>query len=102
MDKLTRDLEASIAYERSKRLQPFNPSLSEFSEEHLEIGARAFIRKRRQLECHVEEIETSPIAFKLRDKVEEYRQEIQLLDDLIVQFAGAIMNKERERSIEAN
>lgn len=98
MDKLTRDLHASISYEQSKRLQPFNPMLSEFSEDQLRAVLYCLSKDQMELRRHMNGLkQTESLASMMQDKIFEHEVGIEIRRELIVQFMGALANKEKER-----
>lgn len=38
----------------------------------------------------------------MREKIEDYRKEMDALGEIVVQFAGAMARKEKERLLESN
>lgn len=77
--------------------------LSDFSEDQLRLMLRIAVKETMDLKMHVNSInqyETS--AELLHESVDEYMNEIVMLDEITTQIATELFHKESERTVASN
>lgn len=81
----------------------FNPRLCDFTEDQLGLILRSILTEQHAISQHVESLESySSLTYMMREKIEDYRKEMEALGEIVVQFAGAMARKEKERLLESN
>lgn len=86
-----------VRIDKNPMATPFNPNLSDFSEDHLQTILRLVVAEQMKLKQHKEALEEYPtLARMMRAKIHETELEIENLETLAVQFAGALSQKRME------